>query len=66
MTFYPSDYSKFIVTGKYYQSERKFRGEYPGTYQGAMMALGINLWRGRVWGYHNLTGKRVLLKQVFN
>lgn len=66
MTFYPEDYTSFIVTGTLYQSEKKFRREFPGTYAGALHALGINLWRGRVWGVRKNTGKRVLVKRVFN
>jgi hypothetical protein len=65
-TFLPSDYSQFIVTGRLYQSETRFRKTYPGTYQGALFAMGINLWRGSVYGLNKLTGKRVLLKRVMN
>lgn len=66
MTINPSDYSRFIVSGHHHQSERRFRQDYPGTYAGAFTAFHINLWRGRVWGVLNATGRRVRLKTVWN
>lgn len=57
-----SDFSKFIVTGKYYNSNKRFRNEYSSW----VHANGINLWNGRVWGVLKSTGKRVLLKSVGN
>ncbi len=67
MTFYASDFEKYIVTGFYYNSTKRFRRVWSGaTYANAMAALSINLWRGKVYGIHRLTGKRVLLKSVTN
>ena len=57
-----TDFVSFIVTGNYYNSTRKFRLEYSQW----MMANGINLWNGRIWGVLKSTGKRVLLKTVTN
>ena len=50
----------FLVTGRYYNSERKFRSVYSNFRQ----ADSINLWNGRVWLVRN--GKRTLLKTVVN
>lgn len=55
-------YSKFVVNGFYYNSNRKFHS----VYTNAQMAFGINLWRGRIWGYRKDSGKREQLKVVFN
>jgi len=51
----------FIVTGRYYNSERRFRNIYSSVHQ----AMGINLWNGNVWAKLK-SGKRVLIKQVRN
>ena len=50
----------YVVTGFYYNSTRKFRQ----CYSNPMQAMGINLWRGRVWQVRN--GKRKLIKRVWN
>lgn len=50
----------YIVSGYYYNSDRKFRDHYNNPHQ----ALGINLWRGRVWQVRN--GRRKLIKKVWN
>ena len=60
------DYSKFIVTGFYYNSKKRFRMVYPATMGGVVTALHINLWRGKVWGITHKTNHRRLLKSVFN
>lgn len=59
------DFVAFIVTGRYYNSNRRFRSEYDGTLSGYHTAMGINLWNGRVWG-RTEDGKRKLLKIVTN
>ena len=59
--FYPSDFKKYLVTGKLVNGKR-FRLETSSYFH----ANGINLFNGRVYGIHALTGKRVLLKAVFN
>jgi len=51
----------FVVTGRYYNSNRRFRSRYD-SYQWAMM---VNLWNGSVWAELD-SGKRVLLKRVYN
>ena len=56
-----SDFHKYVVTGSYYNSDRKFRMESSSWYHVAQ----INLWRGRVWGVKP-NGQRVLLKRVWN
>jgi len=58
------DYSHFIVTGLLYNSTKRFRKTYDQ--DGAKFAMGINLWRGSVWGVNKLTGKRRLLKRSYN
>jgi len=57
-----TDFSIFIVTGKYHNSTKKFRLVYSNFFQ----ANSINLWNGRVWGVLKDTGKKVLLKTVTN
>lgn len=56
------DFSKFIVTGFYYNSTRRFRQ----VHSNGRHALGINLWNGRVWGIRKDNGKRQLIKRVVN
>lgn len=51
----------FIVTGKYYNSNKRFSNKYD-SFNHAMM---INLWNGSVWAELD-TGKRKLLKRVNN
>jgi len=55
------DFVRFDVTGVLYHSERRFKQSYTGYY----FAMGINLWRGSVWGVLP-SGKRRLLKRVSN
>lgn len=50
----------YIVTGTLRNGSR-FK---PMTYASLQHAMRINLWRGSVWQYNNLTGKRRLLKRV--
>ena len=61
MTFNTADYSSYVVTGTLVRG-RRFRINT----KGADHALGINLWRGSVWGVRLDTGKRQLLKRVYN
>jgi hypothetical protein len=60
-SYYTSDFTRFIVTGFYAYTEKKFRRVYTSWF----MANGINLWRGHVYGELK-NGKRVLLKTVNN
>lgn len=50
----------YVVTGYIFNTTRKFRKCYSNPH----MAMGINLWRGRVWQVRN--GKRKLVKEVYN
>jgi len=54
-------FDHFITTGRYYNSNKKFRSRYEKSFH----AFSINLWNGRVWGVTK-EGKRKLLKQVIN
>lgn len=60
-----SDFNKFVVTGRYYRSNKRFSSTYDGNAQGYATAMCINLWNGSVYGVLP-TGKRVLLKRVYN
>ena len=60
-----SEYSRFIVCG-IDRDGRRFRLSYSGDMAGARMALGINLWKGNVYGRRAVDGKRVKLKTVQN
>lgn len=51
----------YIVTGLYYNSNRRFS---PIVCSNAQHANAINLWRGSVWQVVN--GKRKLVKRVYN
>jgi len=51
----------FIVTGRYYNSTKRFSNKY-SSFNIAMM---INLWNGSVWAELD-NGKRKLLKRVIN
>lgn len=55
------DFVRYVVTGKLYNSNTRFRREF----QMARWAFSINLWNGRVWGVLP-NGKRKLLKTVTN
>jgi len=50
----------YIVSGYYYNSDRKFRSRYSNLHQ----AVSINLWRGQVWQVRD--GRRKLIKKVWN
>lgn len=52
---------KYVVTGKLYNSNKRFINKYDSFYQ----AMDINLWNGSVWAELN-NGKRKLLKRVTN
>lgn len=58
ITLQPGD--TFLVTGRYYNSTRRFRQ----VYSNYAYASGINLWNGRIWLLRN--GKRTLLHTVTN
>jgi len=58
----PSDFARFVITGYYAYSNKKFRMESTNAYY----AFGINLWRGKVWGVLKDSGKRKLLKSIYN
>ncbi len=62
MQYQEKDFTQFIVTGFYAYSTKRFRS----IYTNARQAMGINLWRGKVYGVLVSTGKKVLLKSVFN
>ena len=57
--------TSYIVTGYYYNSQKKFRTEVSSKAH----AMGINLWDGRVWEektYEDGSKKRRLIKRVVN
>ncbi len=56
------DYTSFVVTGVLYNTRKRFKN----TYNSWQWASGVNLWRGSVWGIRKDTGKRQLLKRVYN
>jgi hypothetical protein len=58
--FYHQNGDTYLVTGLLYNSTIKFSNRYTVPEQ----ALGINLWRGRVWQIR--AGKRTLVKRVTN
>lgn len=58
MEFIHNSGDYYVVTGFYYNSNKKFRIKSENPYY----VLGINLWKGNVWHYHN--GKRKLIKSV--
>ena len=60
MTFNTADFVGYVVTGVLTNGQR-FRK----TTVIALYALGINLWRGSVWGMKH-DGHRQLLKRVTN
>ncbi len=60
-----NDYSGFIVTGRKYMSNRRFRLSYSGGYAGFRTADSINLWNGTMFGLLP-NGKRKVLKRVIN
>lgn len=54
------------VTGRLYNSSKRFKHVYSATPDGYRTAMMINLWNGSVWGIGASTGKRYLLKRVNN
>lgn len=61
-----SDYTGFVVTGKY-RNGKNFPGiHYDASPSGFYTAMGINLHCGNVWGVKKSDGKRKLLKSVYN
>ena len=64
MTIDNNEYSAFVVCGLYYNSTRRFSRRYSPSQ--ASFAFGVNLWRGSVWGVRKDTGRRQLLKRVYN
>ncbi len=60
MEFTHKEGDKYLVTGVYHNSTKRFRQMHSNPRQ----ALGINLWHGRVWQIRD--GKRTLLKRVNN
>lgn len=61
ISFKESDFIKFVVTGKLYRSNGRFRSTYSSWFD----ANCINLWNGSIWGVLP-NGKRKLLKRVYN
>lgn len=59
-------YKGFVVTGRLYNSKKRFVKKYSGTFEGLTTALNTNLWNGSVWGIGADTGKRYLIKRVNN
>lgn len=49
----------FVVTGKLYNSNKRFKN----TYESYIQAMMINLWSGSVWALLD-NGKRKLIKRV--
>jgi hypothetical protein len=54
-------YESFVVTGYLYRTNKKFKAIYTNSHK---HAIGINLWKGNVWGVRN--GKRHLMRRVLN
>ena len=59
------DYTAFVITGTM-TNGRRFRLNYNADKPGFYTAMSINLYRGNVWGVRADTGKRKLLKSVYN
>jgi len=62
LTINPVDFTGYIITGRLYNSTKRFVKRTPSIQH----AFGINLWRGSVWGIRKDNGKRKLLKRCFN
>jgi hypothetical protein len=59
-------FHKIRVTGYIYMTNKRFPPqEYSNDIGGALTAMGINLWRGTVWGVF-VGGKKEVIKKVFN
>ena len=54
-------FTHYLVTGLLYRTNRRF-SRTTATWR---FAMGINLWRGSVWGVYP-DGRRKLLKRVWN
>lgn len=59
------DYTGFIVTGRLYRSNKRFKLSYSGNQAGFSTANSINLWNGTMYGLLP-NGKRKILKKVIN
>lgn len=55
-----NSYKQYVVTGV-----DRYGKRFRFTYNNAMWAFGINLWKGSVWGVLD-NGKRKLLKRAYN
>jgi hypothetical protein len=53
----------FLVTGTL-RNGKRFSIKYSSSIAGLSTSLGINLWRGSVWGVKD--GKKTLIKRVWN
>jgi hypothetical protein len=62
---YLENFTQLIVTGRYYNSNRRFKRTYEATRAGYSTAMMINLWNGSVYGVTK-EGKRKLIKRVIN
>lgn len=56
-----SDIVRFDVTGRYYNSHKRFKMSFGSLLQ----ACSINLWNGSVWAVQS-NGSRKLIKRVLN
>ena len=56
-----NDYKGYAVTGKLVNGKRFCK-----VTQFILYALGINLYKGSVWGIRKDTGRRQLLRRVYN
>jgi hypothetical protein len=66
MEFHTDDFpGGYHVTGVLYNSTTRFKRTFSAGPSGARFALGINLWRGSVWGVY-ADGTRQRLKSVYN
>lgn len=59
-TYFPLENDQFVVTGVYYNSNRKFKSIHTSNFRHAM---GINLWKGNVWLIRD--NKKKLIKKVY-
>lgn len=56
-------FNGYVITGTLVSGKR-FKRSFDK--DGALWAMGINLWRGSVWGIRISDGKRQLLKRIWN
>lgn len=59
------EFKGFVVTGRLYNSNKRFSRHFGAGLENAKHAFGINLWNGAVYGIKH-DGKRKLLKRVTN